>query len=100
MVFFTLLAVCLLHSNLIIASPFVGYSSPVAAVAYHQPALATIGAVVKTIPTSVSHASHAVVHKSDHVVHDVVAPVLKSTYTVPVSYATYAAAPIRYNPYI
>ncbi|KAM7355875.1 uncharacterized protein ACRADG_001821 [Cochliomyia hominivorax] len=97
-------AVGLAYPSLIGSAPYVSYSAPVATVAYHQPALATVGAVVRTVPTSVSHASHAVVHKSSQAVQDVVAPVIKTTYTAPVyaaapvSYSSYAAAPLSYSP--
>ncbi|TMW47012.1 hypothetical protein DOY81_007910 [Sarcophaga bullata] len=91
-VLLTLFAVCLARPSLIASSsPYLTYSAPVASVAYQQHGLATVGAVVKTVPTSVSQASHAVVHKSDRVVQDIVAPVVKTTYTAPLTYTSYAA---------
>ncbi|XP_055913885.1 cuticle protein LPCP-23-like [Eupeodes corollae] len=68
------------------ASPLV-YSAP-SIVQEHS--LAKVGAIVKSIPTAVSHQSSTVVHNSAHVVQPIVAPVVK----------TYAAAPIHSAPLV
>ncbi|XP_073838937.1 uncharacterized protein [Musca autumnalis] len=46
----------------------------------HEPAYAKVGAIVKSIPTAVSHQSISQVHSSAHVVQPIVAPVIKTTY--------------------
>lgn len=94
MVLSALFALAVARPSGLIASPsYVTYGHPSATVAIHQPALATVGAVVRTVPTSVSHASHAVVHKSAHVVQDVVAPVVRTTYvSSPVVHAGYVSS--------
>ncbi|XP_068139844.1 retinin-like [Drosophila tropicalis] len=89
-------------------SPLV-YAAPAAhTTIVQEPVLAKVGAVVKSIPTAVSHQSQSVVHSSAHVVEDVVAPVVKSTPVVtyaapavaPVVHATYAAAaPVVHTSY-
>ncbi|EDW73618.1 uncharacterized protein Dwil_GK17642 [Drosophila willistoni] len=89
-------------------SPLV-YAAPAAhTTIVQEPVLAKVGAVVKSIPTAVSHQSQSVVHSSAHVVQDVVAPVVKSTPVVtyaapavaPVVHATYAAAaPVVHTSY-
>uniref|UniRef100_A0A034WDI4 Uncharacterized protein n=1 Tax=Bactrocera dorsalis TaxID=27457 RepID=A0A034WDI4_BACDO len=75
-----------------IASHPVVYSAPVATVAVHEPVLTKVGAVVQSVPTSVSHQSQSVVHSSAHHVEDIVAPIVKTSYvaTAPVVH-TYAA---------
>lgn len=94
-----LAAACLARPSVIASSsPYLTYSAPVAAVAYQQHGLATVGAVVKTVPTSVSHASHAVVHKSDAVVQDIVAPVVRTSYAAPLTYTSYSAPISSYVP--
>ncbi|XP_037934394.1 retinin-like [Teleopsis dalmanni] len=85
-----LLAVAAARPGLV-ESPVV-YSAP-AAIAVHEPALAKVGAVVKSIPTAVSHQSQTIVHSSAHVVEDVVAPVVKTT---PVVHSV-AAAPVVHS---
>ncbi|XP_037933894.1 cuticle protein 64-like [Teleopsis dalmanni] len=45
----------------------------------HEPALAKVGAIVKSIPTAVSHQSQSIVHSSAHVVQPIVAPIVKTT---------------------
>ncbi|KAI8120225.1 hypothetical protein FF38_09549 [Lucilia cuprina] len=53
------------------------YSAP--ATVIHEPAYAKVGAIVKSIPTAVSHQSISQVHSSAHVVQPIVAPVVKTT---------------------
>ncbi|CAD7006539.1 retinin [Ceratitis capitata] len=77
-----------------IASHPVVYSAPVASIAIHEPVLTKVGAVVKSIPTSVSHQSQSVVHSSAHYVEPIVAPVLKTSYVSAPVVHTYAAAPV------
>lgn len=55
----------------------------------HEPALAKVGAIVKTIPTAVSHQSISQVHSSAHIVQPILAPIVKS-YAAPII-KTYAA---------
>ncbi|XP_014089371.1 cuticle protein LPCP-23 [Bactrocera oleae] len=86
-----LLAVAAAAPGFIASHPVV-YSAPIATVAVHEPVLTKVGTVVKSIPTSVSHQSQSVVHSSAHLVEDIVAPVVKTSYiaTAPVVH-TYAA---------
>ncbi|XP_044313649.1 pupal cuticle protein G1A [Drosophila rhopaloa] len=86
--------------HLLESSPLV-YAAPAATTIVQEPVLAKVGAVVKSVPTSVSHQSQSVVHSSAHVVEDIVAPVVKSTPVVsysapaPVVHTSYAApAPV------
>ncbi|XP_037938942.1 cuticle protein 12.5-like [Teleopsis dalmanni] len=91
-----LLAVAAARPGLI-ESPVV-YSAPATTIV-HEPAYAKVGAVVKSIPTAVSHQSQSVIHSSAHVVEDIVAPVVKTVYTAPVV-KTIAAAPVLHTNYI
>ncbi|XP_017036136.1 larval/pupal cuticle protein H1C [Drosophila kikkawai] len=79
--------------HLLESSPLV-YAAPATTIV-QEPVLAKVGAVVKSVPTAVSHQSQSVVHSSAHIVEDVVAPVVKSTPVV--SYA--AAAPVVHTSY-
>jgi len=88
-----LLAVAVARPGHLYESPLV-YSAPATTIV-QEPVLAKVGAVVKSVPTSVSHQSQSVVHSSSHVVEDVVAPVVKSTPVV--TYA--AAAPVVHSTY-
>ncbi|KAM8710916.1 hypothetical protein ACLKA7_017531 [Drosophila subpalustris] len=81
-----LLAVAVARPGQLYESPVV-YAAPATTVVQEN-VLAQVGAVVKSVPSSVSHQSHSVVHSSAHLVEDVVAPVVKSTPVV-----TYSAAP-------
>ncbi|XP_017842187.2 larval/pupal cuticle protein H1C [Drosophila busckii] len=86
-----LLAVAAARPGHLAAAPLV-YAAPAATVV-HEPALAKVGAVVKSVPTAVSHQSITQVH-STPVLEDVVAPVVKTTLhqaALP-AVATYAAA--------
>ncbi|KAH8384287.1 hypothetical protein KR200_001255 [Drosophila serrata] len=89
--------------HLLESSPLV-YAAPATTI-IQEPVLAKVGAVVKSVPTAVSHQSQSVVHSSAHVVEDVVAPVVKSTPVVsyaaaaPVVHSTYAAAPVVHSTY-
>lgn len=66
-----------------------------------EPTYANVGAIVKSIPTAVSHQSLSQVHSSGHYVQPLVAPVLKTTYAGPVvkaiaspfAHASYNSAP-------
>ncbi|TMW47841.1 hypothetical protein DOY81_007075 [Sarcophaga bullata] len=65
----------------------------------HEPALAKVGQIVHTAPSSVSHQSITQVHSQASVVEPILAPVVKTTiHTVPVVHApvvhTYHAAPV------
>ncbi|KAM8710917.1 hypothetical protein ACLKA7_017532 [Drosophila subpalustris] len=101
-----LLAVAVARPGQLYESPVV-YAAPATTVVQEN-VLAQVGAVVKSVPSSVSHQSHSVVHSSAHLVEDVVAPVVKSTPVVtysaavaaPVVHATYAAAaPVVHSVY-
>ncbi|EDW99928.1 cuticle protein LPCP-23-like [Drosophila yakuba] len=90
--------------HLLESSPLV-YAAPAATTIVQEPVLAKVGAVVKSVPTAVSHQSQSVVHSHAHVVEDVVAPVVKSTPVVsyaaaaPVVHTSYAAAPVVHTSY-
>lgn len=65
----------------------------------HEPALAKVGHIVHTAPSSVSHQSITQVHSKASVVEPILAPVVKTTiHTAPVVHApivhTYRAAPV------
>ncbi|XP_065361741.1 pupal cuticle protein G1A-like [Calliphora vicina] len=66
------------------------YSSPTY---IQEPAFASYGSIVKSIPTAVSHQSISQVHSSAHYVQPIVAPIVKTTYVAPV-HTSYAAAPL------
>ncbi|KAH8300719.1 hypothetical protein KR059_000651 [Drosophila kikkawai] len=89
--------------HLLESSPLV-YAAPATTIV-QEPVLAKVGAVVKSVPTAVSHQSQSVVHSSAHVVEDIVAPVVKSTPVVsyaaaaPVVHTSYAAAPVVHSTY-
>ncbi|XP_016965866.1 larval/pupal cuticle protein H1C [Drosophila biarmipes] len=99
-----LLAVAVARPGHLYESPLV-YAAPAATTIVQEPVLAKVGAVVSSIPTSVSHQSQSVVHSHSHVVEDVVAPVVKSTPVVsyaaaaPVVHTSYAAAPVVHATY-
>ncbi|EDV95741.1 GH15608 [Drosophila grimshawi] len=100
-----LLAVAAARPGHLYESPVV-YTAPATTTIVQEPVLAKVGAVVKSVPTSVSHQSQSVVHSSAHIVEDVVAPVVKSTPVVsyaaaaPVVHSTYAAAaPVVHSTY-
>jgi len=84
-----LLAVAAAKPGHLVGAPLV-YSAPATTVV-QEPVLAKVGAVVKSVPTAVSHQSLTQVHSSP-VVEDVVAPVVRTTavHSAPVV----AAAPI------
>ncbi|XP_022229216.2 pupal cuticle protein C1B-like [Drosophila obscura] len=92
-----LLAVAVARPGHLYESPLV-YAAPATTTIVQEPYLANVGAVVKSIPTSVSHQSQSVVHSSAHVVQDVVAPVIKS-YAAPVVHTSYAASPLVHTSY-
>ncbi|KAH8300720.1 hypothetical protein KR059_000652, partial [Drosophila kikkawai] len=98
-----LLAVAFARPGHLYESPVV-YSAPATTYVQEQ-VLAKVGAVVNSVPTSVSHQSQSVVHSSAHVVEDIVAPVVKSTPVVsyaaaaPVVHTSYAAAPVVHSTY-
>ncbi|XP_033160022.1 cuticle protein 12.5 [Drosophila mauritiana] len=116
-----LLAVAAAKPGHLAAAPLV-YSAPATTTVVQEPVLAKVGAVVKSVPTAVSHQSLTQVH-STPVVEDVVAPVVKTTavhsapvlaaapivktvapvaysaplaYSAPVAYSSYAA-PLTYS---
>ncbi|KAH8416316.1 hypothetical protein KR222_007427, partial [Zaprionus bogoriensis] len=96
-----LLAVAVARPGHLYESPVV-YSAPAAATIVQEPVLAKVGAVVSSVPTSVSHQSQSVVHSSAHVVEDIVAPVVK-TYAAPVvkSYAApVVSSYVEASPYV
>lgn len=86
-----LLAVAAARPGHLAAAPLV-YSAPATAIV-QESSLAKVGAVVKSVPTAVSHQSLTQVH-STPVVEDVVAPVVKTTLHAAAApaVATYAAA--------
>ncbi|XP_073837330.1 uncharacterized protein [Musca autumnalis] len=83
------------------------HSAPLATVTVKEHGYAHTGNLVKSVPSSVSHQSHSVVHGSSHVVQDVLAPAVKTTsyttktlatpvvdtYSAPVVH-TYESAPV------
>ncbi|KAH8302573.1 hypothetical protein KR044_008386, partial [Drosophila immigrans] len=89
-----LLAVAVARPGHLYESPVV-YSAPATTIV-QEPVLAKVGAVVQSIPSSVSHQSQSVVHSSAHYVQDVVAPVVKSYAAPVVSSYVAAPAPISY----
>ncbi|ALC43952.1 CG13063 [Drosophila busckii] len=100
-----LLAVAAARPGHLYESPLV-YAAAPAATIVQEPVLAKVGAVVRSVPTSVSHQSQSVVHSHAHYAEDIVAPVVKSTPVVsyaapaPVVHATYAAAaPVVHSTY-
>ncbi|XP_017043363.1 cuticle protein LPCP-23-like [Drosophila ficusphila] len=99
-----LFAVAFARPGHLYESPLV-YAAPATTTIVQEPVLAKVGAVVNSIPTSVSHQSQSVVHSSAHVVEDIVAPVVKSTPVVsyaaaaPVVHTSYAAAPVVQTTY-
>lgn len=87
-----LLAVAAARPGHLAAAPLV-YSAPATAIV-QESALAKVGAVVKSVPTAVSHQSLTQVHSTPYV-EDVVAPVVKTTlHAAAPAVATYAAAPV------
>ncbi|ALC43953.1 CG13063 [Drosophila busckii] len=106
-----LLAIAAARPGHLYESPLV-YSAPATTIV-QEPVLAKVGAVVSSVPSSVSHQSQSVVHSHAHYAQDIVAPVVKSTpvvsyaaaapvYTTyaaaaPVLHHSYAAAPVVYN---
>ncbi|KAH8364350.1 hypothetical protein KR084_006283 [Drosophila pseudotakahashii] len=101
-----LLAVAAARPGHLLESAPLVYAAPAATTIVQEPVLAKVGAVVKSVPTSVSHQSQSVVHSSAHVVEDIVAPVVKSTPVVsyaapaPVVHTSYAAAaPVVHTSY-
>ncbi|EDW30409.1 GL18011 [Drosophila persimilis] len=96
-----LLAVAAAKPGHLAAAPLV-YSAPATTIV-QESSLAKIGAVVKSVPTAVSHQSLTQVH-STPVVEDVVAPVVRTTavHSAPLVAAaplvkTVAAAPVAYS---
>ncbi|XP_064543431.1 neuropeptide-like 3 [Drosophila montana] len=83
-----LLAVVAARPGYLEAGPLL-HTSYAAPAIIHEPALASVGHIVKSIPTSVSHQSISQVHSSAHIVQPILAPVVK-TYAAPI-YKTYAA---------
>ncbi|XP_061394440.1 uncharacterized protein LOC133329996 [Musca vetustissima] len=55
------------------------HSAPLSTVTVQEHGYAQTGSLVKSVPSSVSHQSHSVVHGSAHVVQDVLAPAVKTT---------------------
>ncbi|KAH8256153.1 hypothetical protein KR026_009348, partial [Drosophila bipectinata] len=87
-----LFAVAFARPGHLYESPVV-YAAPATTTIVQEPYLAKVGAVVKSVPSAVSHQSQSVVHSSAHIVEDVVAPVVK-TYAAPVVTSYVAPAPI------
>ncbi|ALC43954.1 CG13042 [Drosophila busckii] len=85
-VLFALLAVAAARPGYLEAPLLHSYAAPAI---IHEPALAKVGHIIKSIPTAVSHQSISQVHSSAHIVQPIVAPVLK-TYAAPII-KTYAA---------
>ncbi|EDV52256.1 neuropeptide-like 3 [Drosophila erecta] len=86
-VFFALLAVVAARPGYLEAGPLLhSYAAPAI---IHEPALAKVGAIIKTVPSAVSHQSISQVHSSAHIIQPIVAPVVK-TYAAPII-KTYAA---------
>ncbi|XP_017036133.1 neuropeptide-like 3 [Drosophila kikkawai] len=86
-VFFALLAVVAARPGYLEADPWShSYAAPAI---IHEPALAKVGHIIKTIPSAVSHQSISQVHSSAHIIQPIVAPVLK-TYAAPII-KTYSA---------
>ncbi|XP_053954945.1 cuticle protein LPCP-23-like [Anastrepha obliqua] len=93
-----LFAVAVAAPSHLVESPLV-YSAP-SAVAYQEPVLAKVGSVVKSIPTAVSHQSQSIVHSSAHVVEDVLAPVVKTSYVPAPVVKTIHSAPLVHTSYV
>ncbi|XP_068139846.1 neuropeptide-like 3 [Drosophila tropicalis] len=88
-VFFAICAIVAARPGYLEAGPLLhSYAAP--ATIIHEPALAKVGHIVKTIPSAVSHQSISQVHSSAHIIQPIVAPILKTTYTAPII-KTYAA---------
>ncbi|TDG48092.1 hypothetical protein AWZ03_005509 [Drosophila navojoa] len=82
-----LLAVAAARPGYLEAGPLLhSYAAPAI---IHEPALASVGHIVKSIPTAVSHQSISQVHSSAQIVQPIVTPVVK-TYAAPII-KTYAA---------
>lgn len=87
MVLSALLAVAAARPGYLAAGPLLhSYAAPAI---IHEPALASVGHIVKSIPTAVSHQSISQVHSSAQIVQPIVTPVVK-TYAAPII-KTYAA---------
>ncbi|KAL7733521.1 hypothetical protein ACLKA6_004990 [Drosophila palustris] len=87
-----LVAVAAARPGHLVGAPLV-YSAPTTHIV-QESTLAKVGAVVKSVPTAVSHQSVTQVHNSP-VVEDVVAPVVKTTLHSAAPVATYSAvAPV------
>ncbi|KAL7733517.1 hypothetical protein ACLKA6_004986 [Drosophila palustris] len=93
-----LLAVVAARPGYLEAGPI--YHTYAAPAIIHEPALAKVGHIVKSIPTSVSHQSISQVHSSAHIVQPIVAPVIKTyaaplikTYSAPVLHTSILSSP-------
>ncbi|KAM7357445.1 uncharacterized protein ACRADG_002795 [Cochliomyia hominivorax] len=64
-----------------LASSPVVYSAPTYV---YEPAYATVGSIVKSVPAAVSHQSISQVHSSAQYVEPIVAPIVKTSYAAPV----------------